>query len=405
MIFLIWNIFLQVGRFYNMKKICVFTGGRAEYGLLKPLLRHLQKSEKIKLQILVSGMHLCQEFGMTIKEITEDGFEISDTVEMVLSSDTPVSICKSIGLGLISYADSLKKLTPDMVITLGDRYENFSFCATAWTMRIPIAHIQGGEVTSGALDDQYRHCITKFARYHFTSTENYRKRVIQLGEDPDYVFNVGALNVESLNDINPISKTELEEIIGIPLNKNTILVTFHPATLDCTPSEILFQKLLNVISNEFKDLNIIFTKTLADTNGRIINHMIDDYVSRNIKAVSFASLGHYKYISVLHYIGAVVGNSSSGIIETASIPIATVDIGLREAGRIKPTNVLWSDVDEESISKSIKLALSNDFQNSVKTTLNPYYKRGTSKFICQTLENIALENTTMKRFYDVDFNV
>lgn len=387
-----------------MKKVCVFTGGRAEYGLLKPLLSQLRNSKKIELQIVVSGMHLCPEFGLTVKDIVNDGFDISETVEMVLSSDSPVSISKSIGLGMISYADSLKRLSPDIVLTLGDRYENFSFCSTAWTMRIPIAHIQGGEVTYGALDDQYRHCITKLARYHFTATEEYRKRVIQLGENPKMVFNVGAINVEALNDITPMNKAILEKSIGLILDKNTILVTFHPTTLDKTPSEIMFQELLDVIDRDLTTHRFIFTKTLADTDGRIINQMIDQFVAEhNDRCVAFTSLGQYQYISVLHYIGAVVGNSSSGIIETASIPVATVDIGLREAGRIRPDNVIWSDVDKKSIKESIALALSDELAAKIQSINNPYYKKGTSKTIRGILEELVIDQTTMKEFFDIEF--
>jgi len=387
-----------------MKKLCIFTGGRADYGLLKPLLELFQKSIYVELQLLVSGMHLSPEFGLTIEEIIADGFKPTDTVEMLLSSDTPVAISKSIGLGIISYAESLKKLKPDLVLTFGDRYENFAFCTTAWTMRIPIAHIQGGEVTSGALDDQFRHCITKLARYHFTATETYRKRVIQLGELPENVYNFGALNVEALKKIDPIEKNTLEKFIGLSLDKNTILVTFHPTTLDKTPSSILFGNLLSVIEEDLKDCKIIFTKTVADTDGRIINKMIDAFVSNNGKrSVAFTSLGHLRYISTLHYIGAVVGNSSSGIIETASIPIATVDIGFREHGRIKPKNVLWCADNKEEIRKATVAALSEQFQSLVRSVINPYYKADTAKNIVRIIEKIEIENTTKKKFNDVDF--
>lgn len=384
-----------------MKKICVFTGGRAEYGLLRPLLYKLMKSKKIDLQLLVSGMHMCPEFGLTYKVIEEDGFKIDEKVEMILSSDTPTSIAKSIGLGTISYSDALERLKPDMLLTLGDRFENFSICSAAWCMRIPIAHIQGGELTKGAIDDQFRHCITKLSSLHFTATEEYRKRVIQLGENPSTVFNVGAINVESLMKVKAISKRKLEKMLDHELNDQTCLVTYHPTTLDKESSEKSFSRLLNALSS-LKYINIIFTKTLADTDGRIINKMIDDYVDKNDNASAFTSLGQEKYISALKYIGAVIGNSSSGIIETASIPVATVDIGERESGRIKPKNVIWTKSDTNSIKKSIEEALSRDFQRSLKKVVNPYFKENTTDSIRKILETAKIKGNPMKDFYDLD---
>lgn len=387
-----------------MVKICVFTGGRAEYGLLKPLLNKIDADQDLELQLFVSGMHLCPEFGLTKNIIESDGFRIDDAIEMILSSDTPTSTAKSIGLGIISFADALSKLNPDYVLTLGDRFENFAFCATAWTLRIPILHIQGGEVTSGALDDQYRHCISKLSHFHFTATETYRRRVIQLGETPERVYNVGALNVEALNEIKVLDQDELSEAINFPVSKKTILVTFHPSTLDSLPSSTLFNELLRAFDEIKSEHNFIFTKTLADTDGRIINDMIDQYAIANPQVVMVStSLGQLKYISALHHVGLVIGNSSSGIIETASIPVATIDIGMRERGRIKPDNVIWTHGKTKDILGAISQAKSATHAAITNKVVNPYFKENTAGNIISILKKLPKNIASHKEFYDVKF--
>ncbi len=387
-----------------MIKICVFTGGRAEYGLLNPLLYKIDADQDLELQLFVSGMHLCPEFGMTKNIIENDGFQIDEAVEMILSSDTPSSTAKSIGLGIISFADALTRLRPDYVLTLGDRFENFAFCATAWTLRIPIIHIQGGEVTSGALDDQYRHCISKLSHFHFTATETYRRRVIQLGEAPERVFNVGALNVEALSNINILDQNELSRLCNFPVSKKTILVTFHPSTLDSQPSSTLFSELLIALDEIKSEHNFIFTKTLADTDGRIINDMIDQYALANSEIVLVStSLGQLKYISALHHVGLVIGNSSSGIIETASIPVATIDIGMREQGRIKPDNVIWASCNSNEILAAIRQAKSASHAMITNNVTNPYFKENTSENIISILRTLPENVPKHKEFYDVEF--
>ena len=381
-------------------KICVFTGGRAEYGLLKPLLKLLAADNDITLQILVAGMHLCPEFGSTYKIIEDDGFFIDERVEMILSSDSPVSICKSMGLGLIGFSEALERLQPDILVTLGDRFENFAVSSAAWTLRIPIAHIQGGEITAGAIDDGFRHCITKLSSLHFTATEEYRDRVIQLGEQPSCVFNVGAINVEALKKTEILDKGILEKELNFKINRRTILVTFHPSTLDKTRSDIYFKNVLDVIDSD-NSLRVIFTKTLADTDGRVINTMIDDYVAANSdRCMASISLGQLKYVSALNYIGAVVGNSSSGIIETASVPVATVNIGDREKGRICPTNVINSENSVEGISDALKQALSPEFQSKVQAVVNPYEKEGTARLIFNELSSFHIDHRS-KEFFDL----
>jgi GDP/UDP-N,N'-diacetylbacillosamine 2-epimerase (hydrolysing) len=384
-----------------MKKICVFTGGRAEYGLLKPLLTELKNNENIELQILVAGMHLSPEFGLTYKLIEQDGFVCDEKVEMLLSSDTPIATSKSMGLGMISFSEALDRLQPDMLVTLGDRYENMAVVTTAWVCRIPVAHIQGGEKTLGAIDDQFRHCITKMSRLHFVTTEEYRKRVVQLGEQPERVFDVGALNVDALKKIETLSKEQLEEAIDFKLEGKTALVTFHPVTLEKNTAGKNFQQFLDAIDT-IDNLRIIFTKTLADTDGRIINEMIDDYVAANKhKAIAFTSMGQLRYISALKYVDVVAGNSSSGVIETPSFKVPTLNIGQREEGRIMAENIICVEQDVKAIQSAFNKALSFEFKASLSEMNNPYEKPDTAKKIADVLDKYQLSNSTMKGFYDL----
>ena len=387
-----------------MRKVCVFTGGRAEYGLLRPLLQELKSDPNVELQLLVSGMHLSHEFGLTYQEIEKDGYVCNEKVEMVLSSDTPSSTVKSMGLGMIGFADALGRLVPDVLVTLGDRYENMSVVTAAWVCRIPVAHIQGGEKTLGAIDDQFRHCILKLSTLLFVATEEYRKRVIQLGEDPSRVFDVGALNVDALKKIKVLSKHELERLIGISFEKPTILVTFHPVTLEKDTAKKNFSEFLAAI-DELGDVNVIFTKTLADTEGRIINGMIDEYVSRNkSNTVAFTSLGQLRYISALNYVDVVAGNSSSGVIETPSLKVPTLNIGKREEGRIMADNVICVEQSKESVIIGFKKALSKEFKEGLIDMSNPYEKADTAIKIKEILVSYEFPESIMKAFYDVDFD-
>lgn len=384
-----------------MRKICVFTGGRAEYGLLKPLLLELQNDDSVELQILVAGMHLSREFGLTYQAIEKDGFTCDEKVEMILSSDSSIAISKSMGLGMISFSEALTRLQPDMLVTLGDRYENMAVVTTAWVCRIPVAHIQGGEKTLGAIDDQFRHCITKMGTLHFVTTKEYRNRVIQLGESPERVFDVGALNVDALNKVETLSRRELEEDIGFKFDSKTALVTFHPVTLEVDTAEKSFQQVLDAI-DEVDDMKVIFTKTLADTDGRVINEMIDDYVAKNShKAIEFTSMGQLRYMSALKCVDVVVGNSSSGVIETPSFKVPTINIGKREEGRIMADNVICADQNLNAINEAFDRALSAEFKESLSGMLNPYEKPDTAKKIAATLAGYELAASTMKEFYDL----
>ena len=383
-----------------MKKICVVTGTRAEYGLLYWLLKEIEADKELQLQVIVTGMHLSPEFGLTYKEIEKE-FKINKKIEMLLSSDTSVGISKSMGLAQISFAESYDELKPDIVIVLGDRYEIFSATSAAMIARIPIAHIHGGEKTEGAFDESIRHSITKMSHLHFTATNEYKNRVIQLGENPSRVFNVGGMGIENIKRLKLLSKDEFEKSIEFKLNIKNILVTFHPVTLENSTAKEQFQQLLDAI-DELEDTNIIFTKANSDTDGRVINQMIDEYVTKNShKSIVFTSLGQLRYLSALQYVDAVVGNSSSGLAETPSFKIGTINIGDRQKGRIKASSVIDCQPNKDSILNSFEKLYSKEFQETLKTTINPYGNGCASKKIVEILKSVDLKNILKKSFYDL----
>ena len=309
------------------RKICVVTGSRAEYGLLYWVLRGIEKADDLELQLVVTGMHLSPEFGYTYRQIEADGFLITRRVEMLLSSDTAAGIGKSMGIGMLGFADTFESLQPDIVLLLGDRFELLAAASVALVAALPIAHIHGGEVTTGAFDEAIRHSITKMSHLHFTATERYRQRVIQLGEHPDRVFNVGAPGLDNIHRLKLLGRSALEEVIGMPLGSHSLLVTWHPVTLQPGRTREDFQILLNAL-NLLDDIKVIFTKANADTEGSIINQMIDDYVAERAgSAVAHTSLGQLNYLSTVKHVDGVVGNSSSGIIEAPSLCTGTVNIG------------------------------------------------------------------------------
>ncbi|MBS7198004.1 MAG: UDP-N-acetylglucosamine 2-epimerase (hydrolyzing), partial [Bacteroidales bacterium] len=293
-----------------MRKICVVTGSRAEYGLLSRLMLMIKNDPSLKLQVIVTNMHLSPEFGLTYHEIEKDGFIIDKKVEMLLSSDTANGTSKSVGLGMIGFADAYEDLKPDLLLVLGDRYEILSAVTTALFYKIPVAHLHGGEITEGAYDDAIRHAITKMSHLHFTSTEEYRKRVIQMGERPERVFNVGAIGIDNIKHVELLPQDVLEKDLQFSLEGKVILVTYHPVTLDESEVQEQFENLLSVLEAR-KDLKIVFTLPNSDTGGRVLISMIRDFVTRHSnRAIAFASLGMLRYLSVLQYVTAVVGNSS-----------------------------------------------------------------------------------------------
>ena len=384
------------------RKICVFTGTRAEYGLLKPLMDEIEKDKALCLQLIVSGMHLSSEFGSTYRQIEEDGFRIDEKVEILLSSDTAIGLSKSTGLGLISFSEAYNRLNPDIVVVLGDRFEAFAASGAALISRIPIAHLHGGEATFGLIDEAIRHCITKMSHLHFTSTEEYRNRVIQLGEAPDRVFNVGATGLDNIVELDLLGKEELESELNLKFNNRNLLVTFHPVTLERDTSKEQLGNLLAALDN-LNDTHIIFTKANADTDGRAINQMIDQYVSANShKSVVFTSMGQLRYLSTMQYVDAVVGNSSSGIVEAPSFKIGTVNIGDRQQGRIKAESIVDCEPTTEDIARALEKVLSVEFKRDVKDVINPHGDGHAAVKIKDILKNRPLGNIIKKKFYDIE---
>lgn len=386
----------------NMKNVCVITGTRAEYGLLKPLIEKINNDTYMNLQLVATGMHLSPEFGLTYQEIEQDGFVIAERNEMLLSSDTPNGITKSVGLGTIGFADIFTRIAPDMVVILGDRYEALAAATAAMIHRIPIAHIHGGELTLGAVDDAIRHAITKMSTLHFTATEEYKKRVIQLGETPENVFCVGALGVENIRTQNLMDKDELSQNIGYSFDIPYVIVTFHPVTLENKTAGEQFENLLAAL-DQYKEYHIIFTKANSDTDGRVINQKIDQYVERNPdRAIAFVSLGMIRYLSALQYCEMVIGNSSSGIIEAPSFRIPTINIGNRQFGRIRAESVIDCGNRVEDISTAIQEAKRLKTDRILQDMENPYEKSDTSERIRSEIRNYLLQNKTIeKRFYDI----
>lgn len=383
-----------------MKKVCVVTGTRAEYGLLYWLMKEIEADNELELQLIATGMHLSPEFGLTYKEIEKE-FKIDKKIEMLLSSDTSVGISKSMGLAQISFAEAYEDLKPDVVIVLGDRYEILSAVSASMIARIPIVHLSGGETTESAFDEAIRHSITKMSHLHFTATEEYKNRVIQLGEHPSRVFNVGGMGIENIKRLKLLSYEEFEESISFKLNKKNILVTFHPVTLENSTAKEQFQELLDAI-DELEETNIIFTKANSDTDGRVINQMIDEYVIKNSsKSISFISLGQLRYLSALQYVDAIVGNSSSGLAEAPSFGIATINIGDRQKGRIKADSVIDCKPEKKAILDAFKKSNTQEFKNELKIVKNPYGDGCASQKIIEVLKTTNLANILKKAFYDL----
>lgn len=384
-----------------MRKICVVTGSRAEYGLLSGLMRAIQEDKDLQLQVIATNMHLSPEFGLTYREIEKDGFQIDKKVQMLLSSDTPNATTKSVGLATIGFADAYEDLQPDLIVVLGDRFEILAAVSAALFFEIPVAHLHGGEITEGAYDDSIRHAITKMSHLHFTSTEAYRQRVIQLGEQPDRVFYVGAIGVENIKRVPLMSQAELEDSIRFKLGEKSLLVTYHPVTLENHTAADQCRNLLEAL-DEFPDYKIIFTLPNSDTDGRVIIRLINEYVSlRPERCMAIPSLGLQRYLSALKCVSAVVGNSSSGIIEVPSFGIPTLDIGNRQKGRIAAESVVHCGNDSRSIIEGMQQVLSDVFRKQVKHVLNPYEKRDTTKNIYKIISTYPLENLRQKKFYDV----
>lgn len=386
----------------NKRKICIVTGTRAEYGLLYWLMKEIEVDQELELQVVVTGMHLSPEFGLTYKLIEQDGFRIHERVEMLLSSDTPVGIATSLGLGTIGFASAFDRLKPDLIVILGDRFEAMAAAQAAMIARIPIAHLYGGETTEGVIDEAIRHSITKMAQYHFVSTESYRRRVIQLGEHPERVFNVGAIGLDNIRKMTLLDKREFEKSIDFDLGELNFLVTYHPVTLDKSGPADTMNELFAALDN-FLDAKIIFTKPNSDTDGRIISKMIDEYVSRNkVRSIAFTSLGQLRYLSAISHVDAVIGNSSSGIIEVPSFKKPTINLGTRQRGRFRTDSIIDCEEQRDSITEAIQKSISREFQQKLHVLSSPYGEEYVSLKIKNIIKDVNVNNALIKSFYDFE---
>lgn len=385
-----------------MRKICVITGTRAEFGLLKPLIALIAKDNELQLQLIATGMHLSPEFGYTLDEITAAGFAVDKKVECLLSSDTSVGVSKTIALAISGFADALEALQPDLVVVLGDRTEILGAVIATAMANIPIAHLYGGETTEGAYDEAIRHSITKFSHLHFTSTEAYRRRVIQLGEQPETVFNVGAIGLDAIKKLPLLDRTAFEESIDFKLKKKNVLITYHPVTLEKEPPIQTFENILTAV-DELGDTGLIFTHANSDKNGRIINKMITEYVeTHKDKAVAFKSLGQLRYLSALQFVDFVIGNSSSGMTEVPAFNIPTINIGDRQKGRINCESVINSTHALEGIKKSITFALDKQFRDKIQRQEQLYGNGTTAEKILKIIKEHPII-PLKKSFYNIDY--
>jgi GDP/UDP-N,N'-diacetylbacillosamine 2-epimerase (hydrolysing) len=380
------------------RKICVVTGTRAEYGLLRWVIQGIQASEVLDLQLIVTGMHLSPEFGLTVQEIEADGFSIDRKVEMLLSSDTPVGITKSMGLAMLGFADALAQLQPHLLLVLGDRFETFAAASAALIARIPIAHCHGGELTEGAFDDALRHSITKMAHLHFVAAEEYRRRVIQMGEHPDRVFLVGGLGVDAIKRINLLSREELEASLDFKLGPRNLLITFHPVTLEHNTSAQQMGELLAAL-DELEDTHLIFTMPNADTDGRVLIQMIQVFCSTRPHAKAFTSLGQLRYFSCIQHCDGVVGNSSSGLAEVPSFNKGTVNIGDRQKGRLRVASVIDCEPERESILYAISRLSEAAFIRGLVDVTNPYGEGSASQEIIDELTAFSWAALTRKKSF------
>ena len=382
-----------------MRKICVITGTRAEYGLMRWVMQGVKDDPELTLQIIATGMHLSPEFGLTYREIEKDGFQIDRKVEMLTSSDTPVGIGKSMGLGLIGFAEALNELSPDLIVILGDRFEIFAAVAAALVARIPVAHLHGGEATEGLIDEAIRHSITKMSHLHFVAAEEYRQRVIQLGEQPERVFLVGGLGIDSIKRLKLLDRAELEASLDFKLGQKNLLITFHPVTLETATAVDQMEELLAALA-ELKNTQLIFTLPNADTDGRALMKMAEQFVAQHPNARAYTSLGQLRYLSCIAQVDGVVGNSSSGLAEVPSFKKGTINIGDRQRGRLQAASVINCEPTRQSIEAALKRLYFDDFQVSLSQVLNPYGEGGASEKIIASIKSAALEDVLKKRFYD-----
>ena len=384
------------------RRIAIFTATRAEYGLLYWLMKDIQTSGQLELQVIVSGMHLSPEFGETWVQIEADGFPIDAKVEMLLSSDSPVGVVKSMGLGTIGFADALDRLRPDMLVVLGDRFEALAIVQAALVMRIPVAHVHGGEITEGAYDDAIRHAISKMASLHFTAAEPYRRRVIQMGEAPETVFNVGAVGLDHLFRGEAMSLDELSVSLNFPLHSPYFLATYHPVTVADEAPEATVRAMLSAIDN-FPEHQVILTYPNADNGGRVIIPIIEEYAHINSgRVLAIPSLGFRRYVCAMRHASVMIGNSSSGIIEAPAFGVPTVNIGSRQLGRLAADSILNCATDRDSIRQAIDRAVSPDFFQYCQRVVSLYGQGDASGQIVRVIEKFG--ESTSKHFHDLEFD-
>ncbi len=385
----------------NKKRICVVTGTRAEYGLLKHLMKEIILSKVFKLQLVVTGSHLSQRHGYTVEEIINDGFKIDHSLNIGLNEDLNTSICSSMAKCIEMFSNTIEKLKPNIVLVLGDRYELLSVVSAAMIHRIPIAHIHGGEVTEGAFDDGIRHSLTKLSHLHFVAAEEYKKRVTQLGENPEFIFNVGGLGVDAIKKMKLLTREELEKDLNLKFREKNLLITYHPLTIPIhQSSEYEINQLINCLS-KFDETLQIFTMPNADPGNKNIFKVIYDYAKNKSNVYIFESLGQLRYLSCLSHVDAVVGNSSSGILEVPSFKKATINIGDRQKGRLCAQSVINSSNKSSDIEKSIKKIYKQEFRRALEKCSNPYGEGGSSKKIINILEGIDFDALKRKPFFDL----
>ncbi len=383
------------------RKIAVVTGSRAEYGLLHWLMQEIRGDSRLQLQTIATGMHLAAEFGLTVNEIVEDGFVVDEMVESQISSDSKIGMVKSLGIGTISMADALRRLAPDIVVLLGDRYEILAAAQAAALMGIPVAHLSGGEVTEGAVDDWIRHSISKASWWHFVGSESYRRRVIQLGEDPARVHNVGDPGLDSFQRLTLLDRSALEASLGLPLRAPFFLVTYHPATLGEEAPAIAFGKLLAAL-DALPQATVIMTKPNADAGGRELAALAEKWAAANaLRARCFASLGQLRYLSAMKLADVVIGNSSSGIVEAPAVKVPTVNVGPRQDGRLKADSIIDCVDSTTAIVAAIEQALSASFKAKAKASISLYGDCDASGTIKDMLATAALPATLRKVFHDL----
>ncbi|MEZ5757449.1 MAG: UDP-N-acetylglucosamine 2-epimerase [Emcibacteraceae bacterium] len=385
------------------RKICVVTGTRAEYGLLRNLVSLINDCKETSLQLVVTGTHLVEEFGFTINHIIEDGFYVNKKIEMLLANDSTVSVTKSMGLALLGFSDAFDELKPDIIILLGDRYEMLAAASAALIAGIPVAHIHGGEVTEGAIDDSIRHSITKMSYLHFASTEEYRKRIIQLGEEPERVFNVGAPGLDNIDKLELLSVNELSKSMKCELSKPYAVVTYHPVTLPYRSNLEAIDELMKALK-EFSEMQFIITYPNADTYGRQIIDKLKEFSRDNENIILVNSLGQLRYLSAIKNAEFVLGNSSSGIIEVPSFGIPTINIGDRQKGRIYAESVIHCDDNHKSIIRACNIALSSKFKAIAGQVKNPYKQENTSSRIFNYILNTEINRINRKAFFNIDFD-